>query len=196
MEYIAHRINTINELMNISPEHGVEIDLRDFGDRLILQHDPFKDGEDFEQFLNKYEHGTLILNIKSEGIEFKVKMLLKKYNIKNYFFLDSSFPMINLLSSSGEKKIALRFSEYEGVDTIINMKNKVNWVWVDCFTEFPLNDKIYQILKNKFKLCLVSPELQGYSVSKIKEFTKYLNNYSFDAICTKRIDLWKNEIGK
>ena len=108
MEYIAHRINTINELMNISPEHGVEIDLRDFGDRLILQHDPFKDGEDFEQFLNKYEHGTLILNIKSEGIEFKVKMLLKKYNIKNYFFLDSSFPMINLLSSSGEKKIALR----------------------------------------------------------------------------------------
>ena len=28
MEYIAHRINTINELMNISPEHGVEIDLR------------------------------------------------------------------------------------------------------------------------------------------------------------------------
>ena len=147
MEYIAHRINTINELMNISPEHGVEIDLRDFGDRLILQHDPFKDGEDFEQFLNKYEHGTLILNIKSEGIEFKVKMLLKKYNIKNYFFLDSSFPMINLLSSSGEKKIALRFSEYEGVDTIVNMKNKVNWVWVDCFTEFPLNDKIYQILK-------------------------------------------------
>ena len=94
------------------------------------------------------------------------------------------------------KKIALRFSEYEGVDTIVNMKNKVNWVWVDCFTEFPLNDKIYQILKNKFKLCLVSPELQGYSVSKIKEFTKYLNNYSFDAICTKRIDLWKNEIGK
>ena len=74
-------------------------------------------------------------------------MLLKKYNIKNYFFLDSSFPMINLLSSSGEKKIALRFSEYEGVDTIVNMKNKVNWVWVDCFTEFPLNDKIYQILK-------------------------------------------------
>ena len=191
MEYIAHRINTINDLMNISYEYGVEIDLRDFGDRLILQH-----GEEFEHFLKKYKHGTLILNIKSEGIEFRVKMLLKKYNIKNYFFLDSSFPMTHVLSSSGEKKVALRFSEFEGVDTIINMKNKVNWVWVDCFTEFPLNEKIYQILKNQFQLCLVSPELQGHSISKIKEFAKYLNNYSFDAICTKRIDLWKNELCK
>ena len=42
MEYIAHRINTVEELKKTPKECGVELDLRDFGDRLILQHDPFK----------------------------------------------------------------------------------------------------------------------------------------------------------
>jgi len=54
LEYIAHRINTIEELGKIPREYGVELDLRDFGDRLILQHDPFKDGEDFEEYLKHY----------------------------------------------------------------------------------------------------------------------------------------------
>ena len=78
MEYIAHRINTIEELKQIPSEYGVELDLRDYGRRLILQHDPFKDGEDFEEYLKHYNHGTMILNIKSERIEFKVLDLIKK----------------------------------------------------------------------------------------------------------------------
>ena len=49
MEFIAHRINTIEELKQVPTEYGVELDLRDFGERLVLQHDPFKDGEDFEE---------------------------------------------------------------------------------------------------------------------------------------------------
>jgi hypothetical protein len=39
MEYIAHRINTIKELKEIPKNYGVELDLRDFGNRLILQHE-------------------------------------------------------------------------------------------------------------------------------------------------------------
>lgn len=196
MEYIAHRINTIEELKKTPKEYGVELDLRDFGERLILQHDPFKEGEDFEEYLKCYNHGTMILNIKSERIEHKVLELIKKYNIKKYFFLDSSFPMIYLLSKSGEKNIALRFSEFEGIDTILNMKNKVNWVWVDCFSKLPIDKKNYEILKdNGFKFCLVSPELQGQN-EKLEEYKEYLENESiiFDAICTKiyNIKKWKN----
>ena len=55
----------------------------------------------------------MILNIKSERIEYKVLNLLQKYNINNYFFLDSSFPMIYQLSEEGEKNIAVRYSEFE-----------------------------------------------------------------------------------
>jgi hypothetical protein len=115
MHFIAHRVNTIKDLKKIPFEYGVEVDLRDFGQKLILHHDPFKDGEDFEKYLKYYNHGSLILNIKSEGIEFKALEILKKNNVKKYFFLDSSFPMINQLSLKGEKNIALRFSEYEGI---------------------------------------------------------------------------------
>ena len=94
MEFIAHRINTIDDLKQISFEFGVELDLRDYGNRIIIQHDPFKEGEDFEEYLSHYKHGTLILNIKSERIELRVLELIKQYGIQKYFFLDSSFPMI------------------------------------------------------------------------------------------------------
>ena len=195
MEYIAHRINTVEELKQIPFEYCVELDLRDYGDRLILQHDPFKDGEDFEEYLKYYKHGTMILNIKSERIEHKVLELIKKYDVKKYFFLDSSFPMIYLLSNNNEKNIALRFSEFEGIDTILNMKNKVEWIWVDCFSKLPITNENYMLLKaNGFKFCLVSPELQGQS-EKLEEYKEYLNcnNIVFDAICTKNynIDTWK-----
>lgn len=194
MEFIAHRINTVEELKYVPLEYGVELDLRDRGERLILQHDPFKDGEDFEEYLKSYNHGTMILNIKSERIEHRVLELIQKYNIQKYFFLDSSFPMIHLLSKGGEKNIALRFSEFEGMDTILTMAGKVDWVWIDCFTKLPITTEIFNILKgNGFKLCLVSPELQGQG-EKMEEYKNYLNDNEilFDAICTKsyNVELW------
>lgn len=188
MEFIAHRINTVEELKNVPKEYGVEIDLRDFGDRLILQHDPFKDGEDFEEYLKHYNHGIMILNIKSERIEYRVLELIQKYSIEKYFFLDSSFPMIYNLSKERNNNIALRFSEFEGIDTLLNLRGKVEWVWVDCFTKLPINYEIFTLLKeNGFKICLVSPELQGQD-EKIEVYKKYLddNNIIFDAICTKK----------
>tara|TARA_B000000475_G_C15960767_1_gene432854 strand:+ start:520 stop:1107 length:588 start_codon:yes stop_codon:yes gene_type:complete len=195
MNYIAHRINTSKELKKIPNEYGVEIDLRDYGDRLILQHEPFQDGEDFEDYLSYFNHNIIILNIKSERIEHKVLELIKKYNVKKYFFLDSSFPMIYSLSEGGERNIALRFSEFEGIDTILNMRDKLDWIWVDCFTKIPITSKNYKLLKDHgFKFCLVSPELQGHN-RKIYEYKEYLKsqNIFFDAICTKlpNIEKWK-----
>lgn len=193
MEFIAHRINTIEDLKQVPTEYGVEIDLRDFGERLVLQHDPFKDGQEFEEYLKCYKHGTMILNIKSERIEFMALELVKMYRIRKYFLLDSSFPMIYHLSKNGEKNIALRFSEYEGLDTILNMAGKVGWVWVDCFNDFPLTLEAYQKIKSHFKICLVSPELQNHSLELIKTFKSYLKDFKFeiDAVCTKRPELWK-----
>jgi hypothetical protein len=187
MHFIAHRVNTIKDLLNTPVEYGVEVDLRDFGEKLILQHDPFKDGESFEEYLKNYNHGTMILNIKSEGIETRVLKLIQQHNIKSYFFLDCSFPMINLLSLKGERNIALRFSEFEGIDTISLMSKKIEWIWVDCFTKLPISFKNYKTLKDlNYKLCLVSPELQNQDL-KLELYKDYLQkeNIIFDAICTK-----------
>lgn len=194
MEFIAHRINTVKELKELPHDYGVELDIRDYENNLIIHHDPFTNGESFEDYLKHYNHGTMILNIKSERIEHKVLELIKKYEIKKYFFLDSSFPMIYLLSKSGEKNVALRYSEFEGLDTIFNMANKVKWVWVDCFSKLPITTETYKQLKDlNFKICLVSPELQGQD-EKIEVYKEYLktNNIVFDAICTKsyNIERW------
>lgn len=193
MEFIAHRINTIKELEQIPKECGVEIDLRDYGERLVLQHDPFTGGEDFEEYLQHYNHGTMILNIKSERIEHKVLELIQKYNIQKYFFLDSSFPMIKSLVDIGESNIALRFSEFEGIDSIMIMKGKVKWVWVDCFSELPLTSLSFKQLKQLgYKICLVSPELQ-LQEEKIKIYKNFLfdNEIILDAICCKLKNIGK-----
>jgi hypothetical protein len=196
MEFIAHRINKLEELETLPKEYGVEIDLRDNVDgKIYINHDPFILGEDFEEYLKKYSHGTMILNIKSERIELKILELLKKYSINNYFFLDSSFPMIKLLSDKGEKNIALRYSEYEGLDTLEKMQGRINWVWVDCFTKLPINNEIYRKIKNMgYKLCLVSPELQNQK-EKLELYAKQIKDekIEFDAICTKEynVEKWK-----
>lgn len=196
MDIIAHRINTIKELKAVPEEFGVEIDLRGNGNNLILQHEPFKDGEHFEEFISYYKHKSIILNIKSERIEYNVLDILKKYNIKNYFFLDSSFPMIYQLSKNGEKNIAVRFSEFEGIDTILALKGMVKWIWVDCFTKLPINRKNFEIMKEAdYKICIVSPDLYGRD-EEIKQYSLYLkkNGIDIDAVCTKPLNIkeWGN----
>jgi NDP-sugar pyrophosphorylase family protein len=197
MLYIAHRINTVNELKEIPYKYGIELDLRDNLDANIhLSHDPFIQGELFEDFLKVYNHSFIILNIKSERIEYRIIDILKKYKITNYFFLDSSFPMIKKLSSEGENNIAIRLSEYEGIDTVLNMKGLVKWVWVDCFNKLPLDYDTFRILKkNGFNICIVSPELQSQP-EKIEVYKKqlYENNIQVDMICTKiyNIPKWLN----
>lgn len=195
MEFIAHRINTIKELKQLPFEYGVELDLRDdLNGRIYIQHNPFEGGEDFEGYLKEYHHGTMILNIKSERIEHKVLEMIANYDVKSYFFLDSSFPMIKLLSDIGEHNIALRFSEIEGLDTIRNMAGKATWVWVDCFTRLPINKESYVELKEMgYKLCMVSPELEGQP-EKLEEYKQFLkqNDILMDAVCTKtyNFDKW------
>jgi hypothetical protein len=194
VEYISHRINRVCDLEHLAHEIGVEIDLRDdLEGNIYLEHEPFKKGEKFIEYLKSFHHNTMILNIKSERIELGVLGLLKRYNIKKYFFLDSSFPMIKFLSDRGEKNIALRFSEFEGIDTLKNMSGRVNWVWVDCFTMLPINHLNYRLIKDMgYKLCLVSPELQGQS-EKIKVYCNQIikEGIIFDAICTKQHNIAK-----
>jgi len=196
IEYIAHRINTSAELRDLSEGLGVELDLRDCGERLILRHDPFGDGEEADRFFGDYgKRGTLIANIKSTGIEWRVIELLKKNGIEKYFLLDSSFPMIHALASKDERRVAMRFSEFEGLDTVMNLKELIDWVWVDCFTFLPLDRTIFEAMKSaQLKLCLVSPELQGHG-DDIERYARQLrlNDIVPDAICTKahNISRWQ-----
>jgi hypothetical protein len=193
--FTAHRINTIEELNKIPKHIGIEVDLRDSGDKVIMSHDPFVGGEDFEEFMKHYNHSFIILNIKSERIEYKVLEIIKKHNVQDYFLLDSSFPMMYKLSTEGEKNIAIRYSEFESIYSVVRTERMFNWVWVDCFTKLPLNNYVFQLMKiNGYKVCIVSPELQGQP-EKLETYMDFMiqNNIIPDMICGKNYNYekWK-----
>lgn len=195
MEFIAHRINNTDDLKNIPKECGIELDVRPWNNDLIMEHDPFVNAQKLEDLLAVYEHGTLIFNIKSERVEYRVLELVKKHNIKDYFFLDSSLPLINQIAhKEGNANMAIRFSELEPIESLIPHQGKVKWVWVDCFTKFILTKEIEEkIHKMGFKICIVSPELQCRleDISKHKEIIQR-NNIKIDAVCSKieNIKMW------
>jgi hypothetical protein len=195
MKLIAHRRNTISELIATPAAYGVEVDIRSYGDKLVIHHDPFIEGEPFDAWIAAYRHGTLILNVKEEGLEARLIGLMKSHGLDDYFFLDQSFPFLVKWSKAGEHRCAVRISEFESIDTALTLAGKVGWVWVDCFTRFPLSHEDGQRLKNAgFKLCLVSPELQGRDAeTEIPLLAQLLGERGIqaDAVCTKRPDLWE-----
>ena len=71
MELIAHRRNTIDELLRTDISCGIEVDIRSYGDELIIHHDPFiyKNTTLFKDWIKFYNHGTLILNVKEEVLK-------------------------------------------------------------------------------------------------------------------------------
>ncbi len=194
MNIIAHRKNTLAELQASPTQYGVEVDIRTWGKELHIHHDAFVKGESFEAWIKAYKHGTLILNVKEEGLEARLIELMKTHSISDYFFLDQSFPFLVKWSRLGEHRTAVRVSEFESIETALTLAGKVDWVWVDCFTRFPLNyEGASRLQKAGFKLCLVSPELQGrkaeVEISELRHFLKQ-EGILAEAVCTKRPDLW------
>lgn len=160
MEIVVHRVNTIKQLKTIPAEYGCEVDIRAKGSSLILNHEPFEDGEALDEYLSEYNHGLLILNIKEAGIENKVLELVQKKGISRYFLLDVEFPYIYRAARSGIRSIAMRYSEDECIETVVKYSGMVEWVWIDTNTRLPIDKRVKKQLEG-FKTCLVCPELWG-----------------------------------
>ena len=153
MKIIHHRRNKIEELRATSNSYGVEVDIRSYGDNLVVHHDPFEKGEFFMDWISEYKHGTLILNVKEEGLETRLIKIMKENKIDDFFFLDQSFPFLLKTARSGEKRCAVRVSEFECIETALSLAGVIDWVWVDCFNRFPLSKIDFEKLKNAgFKL--------------------------------------------
>jgi hypothetical protein len=193
---ILHRINTKKELVNTQKTYGVEVDIRSHKEKLIIHHDPFCEGEDFLDWISAYDHQVLILNVKEEGLEDRLISIMTKQKIENYFFLDQSFPFLIKTIKNGESRVAVRISEFESMETAMHLKGKVDWLWIDCFSKFPLTKVQSDILRNegRFKLCFASPELQGRKDKKgIISFRKQIESLGIngDAVCTKYPEIWE-----
>jgi hypothetical protein len=194
MILIRHRINSINELLNIHADHGVEIDLRSYGQELILEHEPFKSGVKLSEWLKHYNHKYLIVNLKEDGLETKTIDILNDYGIRNFFFLDQSFPSLYKLSRIAPEFCSARVSDFEPISSALSLKP--GWIWFDSHSgdwEY-LRDAYLALENQNIKTCLVSPELQrvdsDIELINLKTIIKEMS-INFDAVCTKLPHNWR-----
>lgn len=196
MVIVAHRINRISALKSLSIKYGCEIDIRSHGSELILNHEPYETGDKLIDYLDTYNHGLLILNIKEAGIENDVLKLVRERSISSYFLLDVEFPYLYRASRLGERAIAVRFSEDEPIELVNKYNELVDWVWIDTNTKLPLNAQNIQRLSS-LKTCLVCPERWGRP-QDIISYRKKMMSLGFipNAVMTNQeyIQLWEQVI--
>jgi len=190
MLLIEHRVNTRRHLEAVPEDRGVEVDVRDYDGDLRLVHDALQSGERLSDFLGGYRHKLIVFNVKCDGLEERILNLVAEHSVGNYFFLDVANPTLIRLAHDGIRNIAARYSEYEPIESCLALAGKVEWVWVDCFTRFPLDSRSYQRLRQHFKICIVSPELQNHPRAMIKTFRAQLQDMPVDAVCTDFCGDW------
>jgi hypothetical protein len=192
---IRHRVNTSSELRTIDTRHGIEIDLRSYGEDVIVTHDVFREAETFVTWIKSFQHGPLILNVKEEGIEERILEVVKSAGVKDYFFLDQSFPYLVRTLRSGNSRTALRFSDFESVETALLVTPRPNWIWADSFSGDwnHLAVDAERLHGLGYKICVAAPELHGRDDEGEREqLAKTLQSKRafITAICTKVPDQW------
>ncbi|MFH1401334.1 MAG: hypothetical protein ABIH41_07495 [Nanoarchaeota archaeon] len=180
---IIHRVNTIESLLSVPHEFGVEIDVRGMGDRLLLSHDPLTDKgayDELEPYLDAFKHAFIIFNTKEAGYEDRIIKAAESRGI-DYFLLDVEFPYLFRASRNGVRKIAVRYSEAEPIENVLaqieNGKPLVDWVWVDTVTRLPIDSTVAKQL-TPFKTCLVCPSRFGRT-DDIESYCKQMDDAGF-----------------
>ncbi len=209
MVVVWHRVNKIEELKQVPENHGVEIDVRSYGSKLLLHHDPISDPsncDDLEEYLKHVGKRFIVFNTKEVGHEERIIALAKKYGVENYFLLDVEFPFIFRAAHGGEyglklvegldSRVAIRYSEAEPIQQALSFPlGTFKWVWVDTNTLLPLNRRIVQRLRaHGYKLALVCPERWG----RPQDISKYISKLrkievKLDAVMTGRkyVEQWE-----
>lgn len=183
MEILKHRVSSLEQ---IDPNLGIEIDISEHNNELVLAHDhPDVHSVKLNDFLQNVSNDRLLaINIKSSGIEPKLKTILTNSKISNYFTFDWSIPSL-FKALSYDITCAFRLSEYEK-DIIPNC----DWVWIDCFHSVWYDiDFLSSLKKMGLKLAIVSPELHNRK-SEVKKVKDIVNAIEVDAICTDLLDFW------
>ena len=109
----------------------------------------------------------MILNVKEEGLEERILHMMKQFSIEDFFFLDQSFPFLIKYANLDESRCAVRFSEFESIDTVLNLKNKVD-------QGKPLHCNMYEDFAKYPDLPKLPDEL-GQSLNLLKN-NKEMNN--------------------
>lgn len=154
---------------------GVEIDIRDRGQELVVSHDPPAGGKafTFSEFLDLWitevnsasTPGRLLaINIKSDGLagDLARRIQLHHHEGLTFFCFDMSFPQQRLYALEG-LPVAARISEYEPADRLPAQGwSPGDRVWLDCFeSDWFLPSKQIRAICESSPVSVVSPEIHG-----------------------------------
>jgi len=167
--------NTIEAMRrSFSLGFGTETDVRDYNGDLVISHDIADENAiSFQKFLEIYgeydKDLPLALNIKSDGLQLKLKEALARNKIENYFLFDMSIPDALGYLRNEVKNVFTRQSEYEKDPSFYE---KANGVWLDSFEgDWFDNNLISAHLARGKMVCIVSPEL--HKRSHLESWKKY-----------------------
>lgn len=195
MEIIAHR-GFLDGLMKpaegqltaaLSLGFGVEFDIRDSSDGIILAHDPWEAApKPLGHFLSTLPAaGTLAINIKSCGLASRLRKELDAHGVSpaRCFCFDMAVPDHLAYPKNGLPAYA-RLSEREPLG---DFALQADGIWLDAFFSTWWDDALVaSLLQRGLKVCVVSPELhrreRGPSWGAIKK--SGLVGYAGLALCT------------
>lgn len=198
MEIIAHRghwdsIDQQNTekafIKSLKNNYGIETDLRDQNEDIVISHDfPNNNSMKFIDFLEIYSKynkcSKLALNIKSNGLQTKLKKYLDIYKIKDYFVFDMSIPD-TIPYISKKMNVFSRLSEYEETCCF---QDDIKGIWIDEFNSHWIKTELLTKFVNLHKsICIVSPELHNRTYQKEWEnYRRFEKKYGKNklAICT------------
>jgi len=189
-----HRVNDPEALTRVPRDHGVEIDLRSWGEDLHLEHDAFVRGPSFETWLDAYDHAFIVVNIKEEGLESRIRDALDARGVERWAFLDESFPFLVRTLRSGYTNTMVRVSEFEAPSTALALTPRPDWIWLDSFTgALPDREVLRALAGAGFRFMAVSPELQGRQPeAEVAGIRALFDDAGVElhGVCTKRTSLW------
>jgi hypothetical protein len=167
---------------------GTETDIRDASGKLVIAHDPPKGSEiTVERFLQiylEYDRSLpLALNIKADGLQTRLKVLLEKYLIANYFVFDMSIPDAIGYQQQGLKA----FTRHSDIETVPYLYKSVIGVWIDGFeSDWVDETAIITHLDAGKQVCIVSSELHKRDYRPFWERLAKMSiiNHPYLMICT------------
>jgi glycerophosphoryl diester phosphodiesterase len=156
---------------------GTEIDVRDLNGCLVISHDPPTGGEMlFHDFLLLCPYGvTIAINIKSDGLAYKIQEILKSFKNLDCFVFDMSIPDMRIHLNIRNSTFA-RLSE---VEQTVPWVDECDGIWLDSFNSvwFDANFIDYYLKLGK-KVCVVSSELHNCDNSFLWNMLKSRSKYN------------------
>ncbi len=198
MQIIAHRgiwkeeceKNSLESLSNaLKKVYGVETDIRDYNGEIVISHGMPTNRKVllsrlFDIYNGIHLDNLLALNIKADGLQKKLKVLIEKYNIKNYFLFDMSIP--EMVCYKSEK---MRFyTRQSDIESECVMYKYADGVWIDGFFEYSwlTFELIVNHIDNGKFVSIVSPDIHGQDKNNLWRMIKENNLYKYDRLmlCT------------